>query len=330
MADRCLVFAQKPCALICSGLQSLRRNRLTMVHVAGRNSRLDCPGSSDLGKTMSLFGAISPKATVTPHFSIDGRFVNTNNRSNICLAKSGFHKGKNLVSLFSGELRVVAHQCAPYFGRLERHEPTAKQTEQAFSTQWEKFDHGQMLVASDPWFKENCIRFLCEQEIQIKSEWLKGKNVLDAECGNGRWAYPLTKLGANYTAVDVNCVVAEKAKDLIKDINIKKEFVVAPFADILEKLSTTSDEERYNFLLKKAWSNKARVHSYHDFYAPLINRRIDFNYVKQFLEERGFAKLVRTQQYAEVFVRAIKGNSEKYKEWILPSNEDPLWIGHYC
>jgi len=270
---------------------------------------------------------------------------------------------------------------------------SSKQTQEVFSTQWNQFDDGQLLVDSDSWFKENCIRFLCEQEVQIKPEWFKGKNVLDAGCGNGRWAYALAKLGANYTGVDINKIALEKTKELIKDIDVKKEFIHSSLEDILEKLpednkfdlviswgvvhhvksfnlaldnltklvkddgilylylygqesvpfdeelrifkervkynNLTSDDERYNFLLKKSWGIKRRVHSNHDFFAPLINRRLDFNYIQDFLVNRGFDNVVRTQKHPEIFVRAINGNLEKYKEYILPPNTDPLWIEKY-
>lgn len=270
---------------------------------------------------------------------------------------------------------------------------SSKQTKNAFSTQWDQFEEGLLLVDSDPWFKENCIKFLCEQEIQIKPEWFKGKNVLDAGCGNGRWAYALAKLGANYTAVDINEVALEKTKELIKDIDVKKEFIHSSLEDILDKLpeenkfdlviswgvvhhvkrfnkaldnltklvkddgilylylygqesvpfneelrifkervrynNLNSDDERYNFLLKKSWGIKSRVHSNHDFFAPLINRRLDFNYVQDFLVSRGFENVVRTQKHPEVFVRAIKSNPEIYKEYILPPNKDAIWIEYY-
>ena len=44
---------------------------------------------------------------------------------------------------------------------------------------------------------------------------------------------------------------------------------------------------------------------------------------------RGFDNVVRTQKHPEIFVRAINGNLEKYKEYILPPNTDPLWIEKY-
>ena len=81
--------------------------------------------------------------------------------------------------------------------------------------------------------------------------------------------------------------------------------------------------------MKKSWGIKSRVHSNHDSFAPLINRRLDFNYVQDFLVSRGFENVVRTQKHPEVFVRAIKSHPEIYKEYILPPNKDPIWIEYY-
>jgi len=71
----------------------------------------------------------------------------------------------------------------------------------AFGRQWEDLPTGRFLL-SDPWFRENVTRILCEEELLLRPEWFEGKVVLDAGCGNGRWSYGLAKLGARMTCVD--------------------------------------------------------------------------------------------------------------------------------
>lgn len=106
-----------------------------------------------------------------------------------------------------------------------------KQTERSFSLQWEEFPEGQALL-SDPWFRENVARIISEEEIQIKPGWFKGKNVLDAGCGNGRWSYGFAKLGAHVTAVDVNQSAIDSTREALMGFDVNKEFYRAPLEDI--------------------------------------------------------------------------------------------------
>src|SRR5260370_38701208 len=66
----------------------------------------------------------------------------------------------------------------------------AVQTRVAFTRQWQQLKAGQYLL-SDPWFKDNMARILCEQEIQVQPDWFIGKDVLDAGSGNGPQSHRL-------------------------------------------------------------------------------------------------------------------------------------------
>lgn len=270
---------------------------------------------------------------------------------------------------------------------------SARQTQGAFSTQWGEFEEGTYLIKSDPWFRENSVKILCEQELRIRPEWFRGKRVLDAGCGNGRWAYPLAKLGARYTAVDINEVAIAKTRELIAEFDIEKNFIVSPLETVLEKLSPSepfdlvlswgvvhhtrsfnasldnltrlvrpggvlhlylygretlsyqadielfkervryhtllTDEERYQFLLAKVKGRRNLVHAAHDAYAPLINRRLDFDYVQGFLEERGFTDVIRTIDNPELFIRSFKGAVADLEAYLLPPSKEPAWILHH-
>ena len=199
--------------------------------------------------------------------------------------------------------------------------------------------------------------------------------------------------------MDVNKSAIDRTQELIKDINIEKEFIQSSLENLLENLSVknkydlviswgvvhhvkefnksldnltklvnddgilylylygreslsyeddveyfknrmyynslSKEYEKYQFLLKKTrgpyfWrkAKESEINNIHDEYAPLINRRLDFDYIRKFLEDRGFEDIVRTVDHSELFVRAIKSNSKKYyNEYILPSNQDdPYWI----
>ena len=112
---------------------------------------------------------------------------------------------------------------------------SSAQTQSAFASQWKDLPRGNALL-SDPWFKDNVTRILTEEEILLKPEWFKGKEVLDAGCGNGRWSYGLAKLGANITAVDVNQVALDETKKALQEFTVRKEFIHSPLEKLSEKL----------------------------------------------------------------------------------------------
>ena len=117
------------------------------------------------------------------------------------------------------------------------------QTEHAFGKQWETLKEGRYLL-SDPWFKENVSRIITEQEIQIKPEWFEGKKILDAGCGNGRWAYGLAQLGADLTVVDVNAEALREAQAALCELNENVRYIQCP----LEEIDTHLREEKFDLV----------------------------------------------------------------------------------
>ena len=57
-------------------------------------------------------------------------------------------------------------------------------------------------------------------EIQLPPEYFKGKLVLDAGCGSGRWTYAMASLGATVVAVDLT------------DAGVEIEGLERPFSDV--------------------------------------------------------------------------------------------------
>ena len=106
-----------------------------------------------------------------------------------------------------------------------------RQTERAFSNQWTNLPSGQALL-SDAWFRDNVDMILSREEIQVAPEWFKGKWVLDAGCGNGRWTYGFAKLGANIVAVDVNESAVHAAEEAVQKFDVEKHFCVSRLEDV--------------------------------------------------------------------------------------------------
>lgn len=104
-------------------------------------------------------------------------------------------------------------------------------TSDAFKKQWEQHPEGEYLL-SDPWFREHVDKILCRQELLLPPEWFAGKKVLDAGCGNGRWSYGFSKLGADLTCVDINGNALEKTQAAISAFSNPQRFIQSPLEEL--------------------------------------------------------------------------------------------------
>ena len=279
------------------------------------------------------------------------------------------------------------------------------QTRHAFGFQWDTLPEGQLML-SDPWFRENVTRILCEQELMLPANWFPGKEVLDCGCGGGRWSYGLAKLGANVTAVDVNASAIQATKEALEPFSVDKTFIQSPLESLSENLpserrfdlvfswgvlhhcrsftgslrqissyvkdggllhlflygnepqgfereldlfkqrvyynSLPTWGEREEFLLLKAGGNREKMNKRHDKLAPLINRRLEFPYVRDLLLDLGFSKVELTKEQEpswseaketgrtrNLFIRAIKGNASELEKVLLPNAKPSYWFWRY-
>ena len=76
-----------------------------------------------------------------------------------------------------------------------------RQTLASFDYQWGELPEGDAML-SDPWFRENVDRILVDELLCVDRSWFRGRQVLDAGCGIGRWTLGLLRLGCDVTAVD--------------------------------------------------------------------------------------------------------------------------------
>lgn len=123
---------------------------------------------------------------------------------------------------------------------------TARQTVEAFSDQWEQYPEGEYML-SDPWFRDNLQRILTREMILIDQEWFKGKRILDAGCGNGRWSHGLASMGAHMTCVDINRVALEETEKALKPFEMEKRFIQTPLEGLDEALPDEQFDMVYSF-----------------------------------------------------------------------------------
>ena len=81
-----------------------------------------------------------------------------------------------------------------------RYKAQVAQTSESFDVQWKLLPKGVQLLGHPDFDRESVA--LVERYTGLPSSWFRGKRVLDAGSGNGRWSYTLAKLGAQVTAMD--------------------------------------------------------------------------------------------------------------------------------
>jgi len=87
-----------------------------------------------------------------------------------------------------------------------------KQTLASFDYQWRELTAGGALLTDD-WFTQNVDRIISEELLCLDREWFRGKRVLDAGSGNGRWSVGLLRLGCDVVAVDASAHALDRVRE---------------------------------------------------------------------------------------------------------------------
>jgi SAM-dependent methyltransferase len=92
-----------------------------------------------------------------------------------------------------------------------------RQTLASFDHQWGALREGDAML-SDPWFRENVDRVLVEELLCVEREWFRGRTVLDAGCGIGRWTLGLLRLGCRVLSVDASAHALEAVQAGMREL----------------------------------------------------------------------------------------------------------------
>jgi SAM-dependent methyltransferase len=90
-----------------------------------------------------------------------------------------------------------------------------KQTLASFDYQWRELTEGGALLTDD-WFTRNVDRIISEELLCLDPAWFRGKHVLDAGSGNGRWTVGLLRLGCHVVAVDASPHALERLNESVR------------------------------------------------------------------------------------------------------------------
>lgn len=118
------------------------------------------------------------------------------------------------------ELRSIVR----YLAADKIHElPHVTQTYESFDSQWGKLLDSQCLLSNND-FRDSITETICSYS-ELDPIWFKGKRILDAGCGSGRFTYGFAKLGASVVAVDQSTAGLAEARKASEGLNADVTFV---------------------------------------------------------------------------------------------------------
>lgn len=95
-------------------------------------------------------------------------------------------------------------------------EPSIEETRRSFDLQWKMSRPRGEYNQFNPEYKKKLVAYLLD-DTMLPADYFKGKRVLDAGCGVGRFTYAMVQLGAYVTAIDYNNIAVKIAYEYFKN-----------------------------------------------------------------------------------------------------------------
>lgn len=93
--------------------------------------------------------------------------------------------------------------------------PMQRQTKDSFNYQWASTSDGRW-IDNHPEIREREPRLVCEYT-GLDRAWFKGKKVLDAGCGSGRFSWAMASMGATVVALDQSSAGVKNTRDACEE-----------------------------------------------------------------------------------------------------------------
>lgn len=104
--------------------------------------------------------------------------------------------GRYLDHQVTNQASLLRHLAAPIIAEL----PQVRETKASFDFQWAEIPAGRYML-ENPQFRQEATGYVCEFT-GLPAQWFKGKSVIDAGCGLGRYSWALCQLGARVLSLD--------------------------------------------------------------------------------------------------------------------------------
>ena len=96
----------------------------------------------------------------------------------------------------TNQASLIRYLAAPVIHQL----PLVRETKASFDFQWAEIPTGRYMLENAQ-FRQEAPGYVCEFT-GLQPEWFKGKSVIDAGCGLGRYSWALSTLGARVLSLD--------------------------------------------------------------------------------------------------------------------------------
>jgi SAM-dependent methyltransferase len=93
--------------------------------------------------------------------------------------------------------------------------PMVRETKASFDFQWAAIPTGRYML-ENPQFREEATGYVC-QFTGLPPEWFRGKTVVDAGCGLGRYSWALCRLGATVLSLDQSDHGLQRTREACRD-----------------------------------------------------------------------------------------------------------------